>query len=222
MNISDKTKAKYDLFVTAYLQSFNGTQAAIEVGYSEKTANRQAARLLSNDYVKEKLDSELKRLRERMAEEGSRAFANLLNTFLDVEIKLRRHDEAQMNIAESEKIIHDISTSLLLKYDELKVIKDKYDKVNGNSNRPLKQELGEEVEKLEREIIEIERTKRPHDFSIIQNRDYLVYPRDWEKIATLKMNLLKDILDRGGFKPSDKVELEGDVSLEVIVDYGDD
>lgn len=222
LNISEKTKAKYDLFVTAYLQSFNGAKAAIEAGYSEKTAAQQSTRLLTNVYIKEKLDFELKRLRERMAEEGSRAFANLLNTFLEVEEKLRKHDEAQMNIAESEKVIHDINTSLFPMYDEMEKVKKKYDKTNGNSNRPLKQELGEELERLEFEIIQLERTKRPYDFSISQSRDYIIYPRDWEKIATLKMNLLKDILDRGGFKPSDKVELEGDVSLEVIVDYGDD
>ena len=36
------------LFCLEYLKDFNGTQAAIRAGYSKKTANQQAARLLAN------------------------------------------------------------------------------------------------------------------------------------------------------------------------------
>ena len=39
---------KRQRFVTAYVRSFNATQAAIEAGYSEKTAYSQGARLLKN------------------------------------------------------------------------------------------------------------------------------------------------------------------------------
>lgn len=35
-------------FCLEYLKDFNGTQAAIRAGYSKKTANQQAARLLAN------------------------------------------------------------------------------------------------------------------------------------------------------------------------------
>ena len=39
-------------FVKEYLVDLNGTQAAIRSGYSSRTANEQAARLLANVYVK--------------------------------------------------------------------------------------------------------------------------------------------------------------------------
>ena len=39
---------KQRLFCLEYLKDFNGTQAAIRAGYSKKTANEQASRLLAN------------------------------------------------------------------------------------------------------------------------------------------------------------------------------
>lgn len=43
------------LFVTEYLKDFNGTQAAIRAGYSEKTAQEQSSRLLSKVIIKEEI-----------------------------------------------------------------------------------------------------------------------------------------------------------------------
>ncbi len=40
--------AKQQMFVQEYLKDLNGTQAAIRAGYSAKTANEQASRLLAN------------------------------------------------------------------------------------------------------------------------------------------------------------------------------
>lgn len=48
-----KLTAKQDAFVKAYILSSNGKQAAIKVGYSEKTAEQQASRLLRNVKVAE-------------------------------------------------------------------------------------------------------------------------------------------------------------------------
>ncbi len=44
-------------FVKEYLVDLNGTQAAIRAGYSEHTANEQAARLLANVSVKAAVDA---------------------------------------------------------------------------------------------------------------------------------------------------------------------
>lgn len=55
MALTDKQEA----FCREYLIDLNGTQAAIRAGYSEKTANEQAARLLANVSVQNFL-SELK------------------------------------------------------------------------------------------------------------------------------------------------------------------
>ena len=61
-NISDKQRR----FCEEYVIDFNGTQAAIRVGYSPKTANEQGARLLANVSVQEYISQ----LKEKAAEES--------------------------------------------------------------------------------------------------------------------------------------------------------
>ncbi|HBA8124115.1 TPA: terminase small subunit [Escherichia coli] len=57
-----KLTDKQELFAREYLKDLNGTQAAIRAGYSEKTANEQASRLLANVNV-QKFVAELKSAR---------------------------------------------------------------------------------------------------------------------------------------------------------------
>lgn len=52
----DKLPAKRQRFVDEYCVDFNGKQAAIRAGYSVKTANEQAARLLAIVNVKKALE----------------------------------------------------------------------------------------------------------------------------------------------------------------------
>jgi phage terminase small subunit len=47
---------RYELFAREYVKDFNATQAAIRAGYSKKTANPQAARLLTIVSVLEKIE----------------------------------------------------------------------------------------------------------------------------------------------------------------------
>lgn len=49
---------KQSRFVEEYLVDLNGTQAAIRAGYSEKTANPQAARLLANVSIQAAIQEE--------------------------------------------------------------------------------------------------------------------------------------------------------------------
>lgn len=53
MTKGKKLTPKIKLFCEEYLKDLNGTQAAIRVGYSPRTANEQAARLLANVSVQE-------------------------------------------------------------------------------------------------------------------------------------------------------------------------
>lgn len=46
--------AKQLAFCQEYVVDKNGTQAAIRAGYSDKTANEQASRLLTNVNIKKK------------------------------------------------------------------------------------------------------------------------------------------------------------------------
>lgn len=50
---------KQSRFIDEYLIDLNGTQAAIRTGYSAKTANEQAARLLANVSIKKEIDERL-------------------------------------------------------------------------------------------------------------------------------------------------------------------
>lgn len=50
-----KLTDKQELFAREYLKDLNATQAAIRAGYSEKTANEQASRLLANVSVSKRI-----------------------------------------------------------------------------------------------------------------------------------------------------------------------
>lgn len=60
-----KLNAKQKRFVKEYLIDLNGTQAAIRAGYSPKTANEQAARLLANVSIQEANQEAMKKREER-------------------------------------------------------------------------------------------------------------------------------------------------------------
>lgn len=60
-----KLTPKQQRFVEEYLVDLNATQAAIRAGYSPKTANEQASRLLANVNVKAAVAEAQKRLSER-------------------------------------------------------------------------------------------------------------------------------------------------------------
>ena len=55
MDASSKLTAKRQIFVDAYIISGNGKQSAIQAGYSRKTADQQASKLLRDNKVKEYL-----------------------------------------------------------------------------------------------------------------------------------------------------------------------
>jgi phage terminase small subunit len=61
-----KLTKKQKAFCREYVVDYNGTQAAIRAGYSEKTANEQAAQLLAKlsiqDFVKELQNEQNERL----------------------------------------------------------------------------------------------------------------------------------------------------------------
>ena len=61
--------AKQTRFCDEYLVDCNATQAAIRAGYSARTANEQAARLLANVSIKAYIDEKMERLHnERTAD----------------------------------------------------------------------------------------------------------------------------------------------------------
>ncbi len=59
----DGLTAKQKRFVDEYLIDCNATQAAIRAGYSPKTANIQAAKLMRNKSISDYINSELEKIR---------------------------------------------------------------------------------------------------------------------------------------------------------------
>jgi phage terminase small subunit len=62
MSKENKLTAKQQKFVDEYLIDLNATQAAIRAGYSDKTAQEQGSRLLSNVMVQAEIEAKRKRL----------------------------------------------------------------------------------------------------------------------------------------------------------------
>lgn len=94
MSLNEKQKQ----FIRNYLRTFNAKQSAIASGYSEKTAESQGSRLLSNAKVQKQLDKEMKRLRERMAEDGNKFYAMLWDQVEEINERLNRHYNAEKKL----------------------------------------------------------------------------------------------------------------------------
>ncbi len=60
-NLNDQQIA----FCEYYVATLNATQAAIDAGYSEKTARQQGSRLLTNVYIKAYIDTLLQKLEDQ-------------------------------------------------------------------------------------------------------------------------------------------------------------
>jgi phage terminase small subunit len=58
--------AKQQVFVAAYLVHKNATQAAIEAGYSKRSAGNQGDRMMKNDEIKAAIDEKMQTLVEKL------------------------------------------------------------------------------------------------------------------------------------------------------------
>ncbi len=67
------TAENHRLFALEYLKDFNGKQAAIRAGYSERSAAQQASRLLTHDNVQKILQAAIEARQARAADEGDKA-----------------------------------------------------------------------------------------------------------------------------------------------------
>ncbi|WP_413524037.1 terminase small subunit [Carnobacterium divergens] len=215
--LSEATKQKYDLFVSAYIRCFNATKAAIEAGYKVSNAKNQGSNMLTYPYIKEKIDVELGRLRQRFADEGNRAFADLLNILSDLDLKLRRHDEAELEITRLEtELIKDreeynIMDRYVLKLESKAKSLDGRKKDSRTEKSNLLSLIDEQLDELFE--LEIKMSKKRNEISI--HDKHILRPAQWEKMLSLKADVLQDILDRGGFKPPDKVEHSGHLGIPV-------
>lgn len=215
---SEKTIEKYRIFVLAYVNTFNATQAAISAGYSKKTAYSQGNRLLKNDEVKSLLDEQIKKLRERMSDDASRIYAMLWNQLKMVDEKIVKHDEAQAAINLLEQQLIPVNVSMSKKEADKAVIKRKADEIDGRRNRELKREYLNQMRNLDCEMVIVKYDKKKIYAQMAQYKMYLLDPFAWEKILTMRATILRDLLDRAGYKTTDKLEVQMDAGVTIIDD----
>lgn len=215
---SEKTIEKYQIFVLAYVNTFNATQAAISAGYSKKTAYSQGNRLLKNDEVRLLLDEQIKKLRERMSDDASRIYAMLWNQLKMVDEKIVKHDEAQAAINLLEQQLIPVNVSMSKKEADKAVIKRKADEIDGRRNRELKREYLDQMRNLDCEMVVVKYDKKKIYAQMAQYKMYLLDPFAWEKILTMRATILRDLLDRAGYKTTDKLEVQMDAGVTIIDD----
>lgn len=102
----EKAPDRQEIFAQEYITDFNGKQAAIRAGYSEKTAESQASRLLRNVKVR----SEIERLLEDPIGKRNETRARVLEqlefiAFSDSEIDVRKDDKGNiLDVSRKDKI----------------------------------------------------------------------------------------------------------------------
>jgi phage terminase small subunit len=87
-----KITTKQEAFCREYLLDLNGTQAAVRAGYSQRTANEQAARLLANVSVR----SHIKKLMDERADRVGRSADDVLRDIHKVKDSCMREVPDQM------------------------------------------------------------------------------------------------------------------------------
>lgn len=212
---SRKTKERYDMFVEDYLQHFNATRAAISAGYSQKTARQQGSKLLTIPYIKQKKQIEMKRLRDRMKDEGLRSFYMLLGIALDTEEKIQQHNVAEVEIIRLNKLIGEFSIELAELGNQRASVQRSADAIDGRKAdlKERKRGLLAHIETLDSQTFELEmELKKLYNERSIYELHYLP-TRDWEKLQSLKKSVFQDILDRGGFNAIDEVKHSGSVDV---------
>ena len=215
--LSEATRQKYDLFVAAYIRCFNATKAAVEAGYKASNAKNQGSNMLTYPYIKEKINVELGRLRQRFADEGNRAFADLLNILSDLDLKLRRHDEAELKINKYENELIKDNNSFSILNRQIEKLSRKIKAIDGRKkdSKEEKKILLIEMEEKQDESFQMGLDLREKRTLVEIEHSNILKPAQWEKMLSLKADVLQDILDRGGFKPPDKVEHSGHLGIPV-------
>lgn len=197
---------KQELFVKHYLMSFNATQAAIKAGYSEKTADSQGARLLKNVKVEKLINDEMGRLRERMSQEANRIYAKLWEEINELTDLINLHYQAQKAIKSLNKDKHALLFGSNLDDEEQLE----------NEKKCLQLQIDFVTqEDLKRQIREINFKLQEAAIDLMGNKDFL-------RAQELRAKLLHDLFDRAGYKPTDKIDLNQNISGGLDLSYMSD
>lgn len=189
--------AKQELFVKYYLMSFNATQAAIEAGYSKKTADVQGAKLLRNVKVEKIIKGEMERLRERLADDANRVYAGLWQEVNELTDKINTHYKAEKEMKRLIKKEHTICFAAKLD--------------SPGSARHMQGPI-DYVEQVQADLREV-------GFEIRETSLDMLRPAQFMKAQELRARLLHDLFDRAGYKPTDKLHMSADISGGINLGY---
>lgn len=180
---------KQELFVKYYLTSFDAKFAAIKSGYSEKTAASQGARLLNNAKVEKMIHAEMARLRERMADDANKIYAGLWSEVNEITDKINEHYQAQKVIKKLVREKNAIFLSHMV--DDENMLRDP---------------------NALQEVRGINFNLQEASMDIMSGKDFL-------RAQELRAKLLHDLFDRAGYKPTDKIDLQQNISGGLDLSY---
>ena len=108
----NKLSAKRQRFVDEYCVDFNGTQAAIRAGYSIRTANEQAARLLATVSVKRALEEKRAEIAESSKLKVSDVIDELRNIAFSDITQVISFSAAKAKVKSSRKLSEDAKKTI--------------------------------------------------------------------------------------------------------------
>lgn len=194
---------KQELFVKYYLMSFNASQAAIKAGYSEKTAEVTGSRMLRNAKVEKMIAEEMARLRERMQNDANRIYAALWSQVDELTERIQAHYAA-------EKAIKSLN-------------KDKHALLFGNKlDNEVQLENERKMMELRIDFVTVEDLKgqlREINFKLTEARLDTMSGKDFLRAQELRAKILHDLFDRAGYKPTDKIQLQQNISGSLDLSY---
>lgn len=104
--------AKQRAFVDEYLVDLNATQAAIRAGYSEKSADSQAAQLMANPKVAAEVQTALDKRATRTEVTADRVIAELARIAFSDLRDVARWNEDALSLIDSESLTEDAARAL--------------------------------------------------------------------------------------------------------------
>ncbi|EBF6209386.1 terminase [Listeria monocytogenes] len=204
-----KTEEKYNIFAKTYVMNgFNGKDAAISAGYSAKTAEQQASRLLRNVKVLEFIDEEMKLLSKRMQDDASKIYAELWKQVRMIDDKIAKHEDAslKLSITDARKITAKADINNLKA--KIRRTESKIKKLDGRKadEGKLKKELLDEYDDLKIQLEELEDSVSEIYEEISASKRDLLWHKDWKEILSLRAQILQDLFDRSGYKETKELQ----------------
>lgn len=190
------------------MNGFNGKDAAISAGYSAKTAEQQASRLLRNVKVLEFIDDEMKLLSKRMRDDASKIYAELWKQVRMIDEKIAKHEEASAKLSITDARKKTAKADINNLKAKIRRIEDKLKKLDGRKSDEgnLKKELLDEHGELKIQLEELEDSVSEIYEEVSASKRDLLWHKDWKEILSLRAQILQDLFDRSGYKETSELQ----------------